>query len=366
MQNRLKLFYYKKLPNTLKKIFLHYWQSSVWHKIVVILVGIAILFTGIMYGVARWYIAQNDHKPLVMGVTFIPAYAEALGLNPEETLDALINDAGARNFRLVSYWNQLEPNPGAYDFSVLDWQFKKIEAAGGTVSLSLGLRQPRWPECHMPDWAKGQSTDQWQPKLEGFMAAVVNRYRSSSALVSYQVENEFFNRFGDCHDFSRDRLVREFNLVKKADPKHPVIISRSNNFAGFATGEPTPDVYGFSVYRRVWEAAASKRYFQYPLPSWHYAFLAGMQKILKGKDSMLHELQTEAWPPNGKNIPEISLEEQNKSFDAKRFRATVDFAKQIGFREIYLWGGEYWYYRLHKLHDASVWNVAKDVFRATN
>jgi len=29
---------------------------------------------------------------------------------------------------------------------------------------------------------------------------------------------------------------------------------------------------------------------------------------------------------------------------------------------MYLWGGEYWYYRLVRLHDPGLWRVAHDAF----
>ncbi len=112
---------------------------------------IAVALAG-MYGIARWYIWSERNQPYELGASFIPDYAEFLGLNPEATLNALITQLHIRNFRLVSYWSDIEPTPGQYNFSELDSEFAQIAAAHGTVSLSIGLRQPRWPECHMPDW----------------------------------------------------------------------------------------------------------------------------------------------------------------------------------------------------------------------
>jgi hypothetical protein len=364
----------QKLPITLKKYskqswrwFVHYWQRSKWHKAIVVTVALGLLCLGSMYGIARWYIAQNSHKPLVIGVSFIAPYAESLGLDAEETMDALINDVGVRHFRLVSYWNQMEPQEGEYDFDALDWQFKKAEAADAKVTLSLGLRQPRWPECHMPDWARNKPVGEWQPRLEAFMAAVVNRYKNSPALDSYQVENEFFLKgFGECHlianSMDRKRLISEYKLVKKLDDEHKVIINRSNNALGWPVGEPTPDEFGISIYKRVWDAALTKRYVEYPFPAWYYAFVAGWQKIMTGKDMVIHELQAESWGPRGQGLSEISLEEANKSFNAKRFSDRVEFGRATGMREIYLWGAEYWYYRVVHENDASLWNVAQQVF----
>jgi hypothetical protein len=104
------------------------------------------------------------------------------------------------------------------------------------------------------------------------------------------------------------------------------------------------------------------RYIEYPFPAWYYAFLAGSQKIVQGKDMIVHEMQAEPWPPNQKTIPEISLAEQSKSFDAARFQGRITFARATGMPIAYYWGGEYWYYRMVVLHDPSVWNVAKNNF----
>jgi hypothetical protein len=126
-------------------------------------------------------------------------------------------------------------------------------------------------------------------------------------------------------------------------------------------GEPTPDEFGVSIYKRVWGAPPG-RYVEYPFPAWFYAFLAGTQKILTGKNMIVHELQAEAWPPNLKQIPEVSLAEQNKSFNAERFSSRLQFVEGTGMHEVYLWGAEYWYYRLVHEHDDTVWNVAKQAF----
>lgn len=316
-----------------------------------------------MYGIALWYQHTQAGKPYELGATFIPSYASYLGVDPHETLDAMINDLGIRQFRFTSYWNEIEPQQGTYDFSTLDWQMAAAEKAGAQVSLAIGLRQPRWPECHAPSWVDTtKPTNEWQPELEAFLAKVVERYKDSSALASYQLENEFFNSFGDCHNFDRSRLVAEFNLVKQLDPAHPIIISRSDNYSGIPVGDPRPDIYGISVYRHVYSPWV-RGYFNYPFPSWYYAFLAGAQKILTGKPSVIHELQAEPWLSPGHSLTDGNLAEQNKTFNAKKLESTVAFAKQTGIRHIDLWGAEYWYYRKTVLHDPSVWDTAKQIFK---
>ncbi|HSW74640.1 MAG TPA: beta-galactosidase [Candidatus Saccharimonadales bacterium] len=361
--------YFKKLKSALKKAWNwcgRFWRFSLWHKIIIISLCLFAVLIGTMYGIAQWYIASQNSKPLVIGTTFIPAYAQSLGIDPEATMDALINQVGVKHFRLVSYWDELEPTKGVYDFSSLDWQFQKAEAAHAKISLALGLRQPRWPECHMPTWAANESDDVWQPQLNNFIQAVVNHYKNSPSLESYQLENEYFLQgFGTCTNFSRSRLVSEYNLVKRTDPRHTVIVSRSDNAIGIATKAPTPDEYGISIYKRVWSQPIG-RYLEYPFPAWYYAFVAGWQKLSNGNDTIIHELQAEAWPPSGQSIPATSLAEQNKSFDAKRFESRVKYGEATGMRTMYLWGSEYWYYRLTVLHDPSLWNVAKQTFKQSS
>ncbi len=328
--------------------------------ILYVLCVVFLITTAVMYGIAQWYIQSEKSKPYVVGTRFVPDYAQYLGVDPKQTLDALLG-IGVKHLRLVSYWSDYEPAPGQYDFTQLDWQFKKAEAAHAKVSLSVGLRQPRWPECHAPAWVNTAEPSRiWQPQLEAFITQVVNRYKNSPALQSYQIENEFFLQgFGDCTNFERSRLVSEYALVKRLDPHHIAIVNRSNNGIGLPLGAPRPDSYGISIYRRVWDAKITHRYLEYPFPAWYYAFLAGTQKLHDGRDMIIHEMQAEAWAPNGQELPQVSLAEQNKSLNAARLKDRFSYAHATGMRTVDMWGAEYWYYRMVKLHDPSLWNVAR-------
>lgn len=336
------------------------WSKSIWRKIFLIISTIVFLFTMTSYGVAEWYIHKHNHEPLEIGASFTPDYAKSFGLDPKDTLNAMLGDLGLKQIRLVSYWDNIEPTPGKYDFSELDWQFALANKYGAKVSLAIGLRQPRWPECHQPAWVDGEPKNVWQPKLYDFMTAVVNRYKTNPALGSYELENEFFMTvFGECTDFDRSRLIEEFSLVKKTDPSHIVVVSRSDNWIGIPVGRPTPDRFAVSIYKRVWDYTFTHRYFEYPLPSWFYASLAGYGEIISGKDMIIHELQAEPWTPKGQDIHTASLQEQFKSMDAKRLTARVEYAKNTGIRTIDLWGAEWWYWLKVKQDDPSVWNAAK-------
>jgi len=323
------------------------------------------------YGVAEWYIHKHKNQPLILGASFIPDYATSFGLDPQQTLQAMLEPSSQdglalKQVRLVSYWSDIEPTPGQYDFSKLDWQFALANKYGAKVSLAIGLRQPRWPECHEPSWVNIDSNNRqaWEPQLFKYISAVVNRYKDNPALQDYELENEFFMKvFGECKDFDRNRLVAEFNLVKGLDMQHNVIISRSDNWIGVPVGKPTPDEFAISVYKRVWDATITHRYFEYPLPSWFYASLAGWEELLSGKDMIIHELQAEPWTPKGQDITQTSVKEQYKSMNPKRLKDRIKYGENTGMRTIDLWGAEWWYYMKVQKHDPGTWNVVKQAIQ---
>ncbi|MBX4188907.1 beta-galactosidase [Candidatus Saccharibacteria bacterium] len=338
------------------------WRGGWLRRIVFIFLSIMVVFVSGMYGVGQWYIHKHANETIELGATFIPDYAQSFGLDPEDTLTAMLSDLKLKQVRLVSYWSDIEATPGHYDFSKLDWQFALANKYHAMVSLAVGMRQPRWPECHEPDWANidPNNRQNWEPQLYKYMQAVVAHYKDNPALKDYELENEFFMKvFGECKDFDRSRLVEEFNMVKGMDPNHHIIVSRSDNWIGIPVGKPTPDEFAISIYKRVWDATITHRYFEYPLPSWFYSSLAGAEEIYSGKNMIIHELQAEPWTPKGLDITQTSVEEQYKSMNPQRLKDRIDYGEATGMKTIDLWGAEWWYYMKVKQHNPDVWNVVK-------
>jgi GH35 family endo-1,4-beta-xylanase len=115
-------------------------------------------------------------------------YAKELGVDWQANFIALLDDMQIRNYRLMSYWDMVEPTRGTFNFSELDWQMDEAGKRGAKVSLAIGMRQPRWPECHKPKWYSQLSKTERNQAIFDFNTAVVDRYKDHPALQSYQLE----------------------------------------------------------------------------------------------------------------------------------------------------------------------------------
>lgn len=297
----------------------------------------------------------------IYGVSFSQKYSEELGNNWKANYTALLDDLQIRNFRLMSYWDLHEPSRGEFDFSNLDWQMDEAAKRGAQVSLSIGLRQPRWPECHQPVWAENlvEETPEWRQALYAYIEVVVGRYKDHPALYSYQLENEAVNNwFGTCKGAApRDRLREEYDLVKRLDPDNQLWMSLSDQH-GFPLKVPNPDAYGFSVYRTVYSTQLPVHFYMtYPTSIWYHRARKALIEAYHNRPVYIHELQVEPWAPTA--TVNASIEEQNKSMDLRQIHKNFDFARKIGIQEIYTWGGEWWYWRKVQFNDPGPWETVR-------
>lgn len=295
-------------------------------------------------------ISVNPIDPQKYGVSFSIKQCRNFGIKPQETLRWLIEDAGFRRLRLMSYWNEHEKKQGEYDFTELDWQIKMAEENGCLVSLCLGARQPRWPENHWPDWVwKGPK--QWRTEeLLAYIKVVVERYKDRDVITSYQLENEaLLESFGRRPEVDRKRLRQEFKLIRKLDPDKPIIMTTSTSW-GIPFRRPIPDIVGFSYYRILY--GGGKYHHAFHFPKLDQLRSLGI-KVLHRKPSFIHELQLEPWGPTA--IWKMTIPEQDKSMSPAHIHKNVSLARKTGLYPIDLWGGEWWYWRFKHIHDPSIW-----------
>lgn len=300
-----------------------------------------------------------------MGVSFSVKYAKELGLDWQRAYLALLDEVGVKHLRLMSYWDVGEPVDDEYVFDDLDWQIDQAQRHNATVTLAVGQRQPRWPECHVPDWAQDLSGQAYQDEVKEYIAQVVERYRDSPAIISYQVENEASNTlFGVCPEYDPDFLTEEIMLVKSLDPSADVITNVSSQ-NGLTLRGPVNyvDRVGFSIYHNAHFETFGRTYgWRFLFPSQWHSYRAGIIEGVKGKDVFVHELQAEPWGPEA--TVNLSLEEQNKTMNAEQLKAIVKYTEQSGIKEMYLWGGEWWYWRLTEFNDKVLWETVKDLYLA--
>jgi hypothetical protein len=284
------------------------------------------------------------------GISFSAKQCHAFTIDPEASLEWLLQK-GWRRFRLMSYWDESERIQGQYDFSELDRQLAQISAAGGVVSLCLGARQPRWPENHWPNWAwKCQKKDRSEALL-AFITTVVERYKTNSIIISYQLENEaLLKSFGLRSEVDRKRLQAEFSLIKRLDPVRPISMSTSTSW-GIPVRSPRPDIVGFSFYQVLFGKGKYTTAFHSPFLDRQRAVAI---RILFNTPSFVHELQCEPWGPT--SIWDMSIAEQNKSMDTNQITRNIQLARQIGVYPIDLWGAEWWYWR-YMQSDTSIYDT---------
>lgn len=341
-----------------KKSHKSFWKRlRWWHWPLIVLVTLLLLmFT------AKWWnpvVFPPVEEPRI-GVSFSMKRSEEMGLDWKANYLALLDDMQIKHFRLMSYWDVHEPERGQYDFSALDWQIEEAAKRGADVSLAIGLRQPRWPECHQPEWASKLTGGAWKQAMYRYIEVVVKRYENNATVINWQLENEGVNEwFGLCDRPDRERLHEEYKIVDGLSDK-PIWMSLSDQH-GLPFLTPVPDKYGYSVYRVVWSEKTwpYKGYLVYPTPIWYHRLRAVVIKSYTGREIYIHELQLEPW--GNRDTLELSREEQDRSMSIEQVKDNVLFAREIGAKDIYTWGGEWWYWR--KVNgDPSIWNTVKETF----
>lgn len=323
-------------------------------KVLTVLISIFLLSFFIYFFVGQ---APQPRK-IYWGVTFSKKQAELLGLDWKKTYLAILDDLQVKELRLVCYWDEIEPEKRIYNFQDMDFQIKEAEKRGAKVTLVIGQKVPRWPECFLPDWAKKLSKEEREKELLFYLEKVVNRYKKSPTIWSWQVENEPFFPFGECPKFDRRFFKKEVSLVKSLDER-PVVISASGT-RFWLSPATYGDIVSFSLYRRAYFKEL-KREVKYFFPPIFYYRKAEMIERLLGKYVFCSELQAEPWGPV--LINDISLQKQLELMSISQFKSNIEFAKKTGIDRFYLWGVEWWYYLKGKKGIGSYWKEAKKLFR---
>lgn len=305
--------------------------------------------------------AQVKVKLINIGITFSPKYARSLGFDPQKAYQDSLDDLRVKYIRLPVYWDEVERQEGQYKFGSLDFYLNEAQKRDLEVILVVGRKQPRWPECYIPDWAENLPKGVHNQKVLELVKNEINYFKKFSVIKVWQLENEPLLNFGDCPKPDLELLKAEVSLVKSQDNR-PIMITDSGELSSWFGAMRLSDVFGTTLYRTVWNPIWGHA--SYPFPPVFYKLKAGLIGYLadtKEKPIIISELQAEPWAPQKKDIQEFLLEEQTKLFPAQKITENVNFAKETSFSQIYLWGVEWWYYMRSQGHP-EYWDFAKSLF----
>lgn len=310
-----------------------------------------------------FFIDKNvPKKEITWGVVFSQMQAEALKLNWKEAYAAILEDLGAKHIKLHTQWDWVEGEKDRYYFNDIDWQIKEAGKNNADMIYVVGMKTGRWPECHVPSWAKILSKEEQQAEILEYIEVVVGRYKNSKAIIAWQAENEPLFVFGQCPWYDKEFLKKEVALIKSLDPLRPVIITDSGEQSLWMEAAKIGDIVGTTLYRKVWVHLTDKLgfYLDFPIPAISYRIKAKIIEKIFNKEVINVELQAEPWFPS--IYIDTPLEEQEKSMNVTQFKKNVGYARKTGLDTFYFWGAEWWFWLKEVHHKPDIWLEAKKLF----
>lgn len=301
---------------------------------------------------------------LEYGLTFSNQQSSDLGLNWKEVYLAMLDDLNVKKLRLPAYWDQLQANKEIYNWTDLDWQISEATKRNVELVITVGQKAPRWPECHIPAWAKNASVADRQAATLDYIKETVSRYKNQTNIRYWQVENEpFLEFFGDCPKFDQNFLDKEIAEVKSLDTR-PIIITDSGELSLWIPAAKRADIFGTTMYRDTYSKFFNS-YIHYPIEPIFFRVKKNIANLFAHpQDWMVIELQGEPWGKTA--FQNLSQQERDKTITPAKFNNTIKFIQKTGFKTFYWWGVEFWYWEKTVNNQPFYWERAKQLFNPTN
>jgi hypothetical protein len=316
-------------------------------------------------------------RPKSLGTTFSQYQCSYFGFDFKSAYEEVLK-LEFDLIRLCAYWNEIEANEGKFNFTNLDWLINETKQYPHTkIVLAVGIKTPRWPEFHFPDWVKSNYTVEWQEQNARasqkevqelalkFIKAVINRYKDNPQIEYFQIENEPLNLIeGISGGYLDEGYVNQaINLAKKLKDNHQKILSSCTVFAwpphrndDIEVADKLAqisDAIGVNVYNSI---GAKEGHYISPTPLF-WRKLKKMCKVFtdKGRDAWITESQAEPWEErdwtDGKPVHTNQIEYPSAS--PEKAIKLASKLTELGFETILLWGCEYWYW--HKKEGREEW-----------
>ncbi len=319
---------------------------------------------------------------MILGTTFSQLQCQYIGLDYRKVFRQICS-LNFRYIRLCSYWNQIELVANQFDFSVLDWLLDQCHRYGINVVLAVGMKTPRWPEFHFPDWLSccNDTSGSSQPidrhpeicdRTLRFVEAVLNHTRDAPAIQYWQVENEPFARLEITGGrfLSYQFVRREVERVRAiALPHQKILLTNAitlpaaqfpEDDRAFRESLALADAVGINVYAKV--PIGNSPFYIEPLPPFWNRLKVWQQSLVgAGKEAWIAEAQAEPWEPGEL----VAMKKVNyPSSTPTRVQNLVARLNDIGYSTILLWGCEYWYWHWKNGRD-EWWRMAERLLRGS-
>jgi hypothetical protein len=321
----------------------------------IITIGVSLLVFLLVCWVLFWMYSYKTYN-VEYGISFNQNHADSLGLDWKQVYTDMLQELQPKYVRVAAMWSEIEEEKGTHSFSDIDWMMNMAAKYNTKIVLVVGQKAPRWPECHVPTWIGGYSTEEVKGYLLDYVRETILRYKKHPALELWQVENEAFIRFefGNCEGFNLDAVYEEVDLVRELDPDRKIVMTDSGELATWRRPSKTGDIFGTTLYRIV--RTPSGRIFSYDfLPAGFYRLKARFWNKTES-EFFVSELQAEPWFTDSDPL-NASVEEMEETMNPERFQKHLNYASHVGASRVYLWGVEWWHYMKSKRGDSRYWDI---------
>lgn len=286
---------------------------------------------------------------------------------------------GLDRIRLCAYWHDIQPRSNEFNFSQLDWLLDRCHQNNIEVVLAVGMKVPRWPEFHFPQWLSDRyetsagkaPLDKRSPAVADLALNLVDRVvshcRYAPALRYWQVENEPFTQLeitGGRY-LSPEFVSQEVALVRsRLWETQKILLTNAIHLPSPNLDEDEPafrsslmnaDAVGFNVYTKV-PAGNSGAYLEPTVDFWNQLQQWQLQLSSSDREAWIAEAQAEPWEPQKL----VALDRANyPSATPQRLRSLVQTLASLNYNTVLLWGCEYWWWHYRNNRNLWWWTVQK-------
>lgn len=319
-------------------------------------------------------------RPATLGVTYSVPQCEAFGMVAGAAREALVTlcDLGLDLIRVCAYWNRVQRR-GQFDFAEIDWQLDELAKRGVKGILTVGMKSPRHPEFYFPAEVRDrfpQAVNQDNPAGNrqiaqltlDYVAKLVEHTRDHPSIVSYQVENEPLNPVlvSSYRYLHKEFVAQEMELVRSLKrPGQRLLLT--NSVGGPQTDERMrdtmdlkPDGVGINAYyaSAVPNMPPPFNYYNVALAHWEGQIVKWREDLdAAGIEPFVAESQAEPW----EDTADVLSKHEFPSANPRNTFELVGALAKVGYRNVLLWGGEFWVAHQNRYGDRYWLNAVREL-----